>query len=73
MNVDEQTLLEMMQEVAPDRFQEGDFTVNMLAKELGVSAMTVQRKLHKLLESGGVLKLRGSLPTGRIGYFYRKP
>ena len=67
MNVDNRTLQEMLAEIAPTKFQEGDYTVRMVQAEHGVSERKARKMLEDLEAAGKVVKM-----DAERGFLWRK-
>ena len=73
MKVDEPTLLEMLEEVAPKQFEEGDLTVSLVCEQFGVSKIAAQTMLAKLVDAGKAEKVWGYYgPTQRCCFIWKK-
>jgi len=54
-----------------ERLQEGDFTANALAEELGLTDSGARDKLDKLARLGKLIKMLGVTDAGRTIMIYR--
>jgi predicted ArsR family transcriptional regulator len=68
----QQTLSEMLDAVAPKRWEEGDWTIAMVAEKHDVNKNRARRILENLLEQGAVEKFWGVGPDGQSCNIYRK-
>jgi Fic family protein len=71
MNVDSRTLEEMLDEIVPEEFQEGDLTVKMVREKYGISRWLARSQLDELVESGAARVFKGRA-NGNTCLIWRK-
>lgn len=71
MKISKELKDQILEELYLPEYQDGDITVREGMDAWGVGEKAARSKLDKLAEEGKLEKLKGFLPTRRVGYLYR--
>jgi hypothetical protein len=72
VDIDNQTLEEMLAEIAPSHVQPGDWTIAMVKEKYGFSEHKAKALLNKLVEDGKAVCIEGYNENKRKCYIWRK-